>query len=124
MGAMQWRFRAVVSAAISALVAVALSGLGCGGDVDERPASWAYIHAAIIVPNCATSGCHSDLSKTRGLSFMDRETSRATFIGWPVELNLLRGERADVTRMPPDQPLPDADIELIGRWIAEGQMDN
>lgn len=103
--------------------ALLLAFVACGGD-DERPASWSYIHAAIIVPNCATSGCHSSLNKTRGLSFIDRDEARSIFIGWPVEISLLDGTRPDKPRMPPDQPLPQADIELIRRWIDAGQGDN
>ena len=33
---------------------------------DDRPASWTYVHAAVIAPNCATSNCHSDLAATAG----------------------------------------------------------
>jgi hypothetical protein len=35
-------------------------------------------------------------------------------------LRRLRGEGA--RRMPPDEPLPRADIELIERWIREGAL--
>lgn len=35
-------------------------------------------------------------------------------------LNWLRGSEGVPTRMPPDQPLPAADIALIEKWIADG----
>ncbi len=105
-----------------AWIAGCLALLGCGAEVDERPASWSYIHAAIIVPNCATSSCHSALARNKGLSFQDRDEARDNFIGWPVDPSLLRVGL--IFRMPPDQPLPEADIQLIERWIAAGRPDN
>jgi hypothetical protein len=105
-------------------LALPLFAAACAGDLDGRPASWSYIHAAIVVPSCAQAGCHSELGRAAGLSFVDRDTARALFIGFPVELSLLRGQRPDKPRMPPDLPLPDGDLELIGRWIAAGQPDD
>ena len=49
---------------------------------------------------------------------------RAIFIFWPVDPTLLRGQAANLPRMPPDQPLPEADILLIERWLLEGAQDN
>ena len=39
----------------------------CGSAEDNRPADWAYIAPAIIIPNCATSSCHSEAAAASGL---------------------------------------------------------
>jgi hypothetical protein len=118
-----------------AAAALLLCGLGllgaCGGD-DDRPARWSYISAAIIEPNCTTSRCHSSFSSTGGLRLEGADESWAILVGydergnyvWPGDparsklMSLLRG--SETWRMPPDQPLPDADIALIEQWILEG----
>jgi len=99
----------------------------CTEDPNGRPATWSYLHPAIIAPSCATSSCHSDLVETAGLALADREASYARLLelnfvvpGEPASalIPLLEGdERA---RMPPDAPLPQADIELIRIWIEAG----
>jgi hypothetical protein len=100
---------------------------GCAGDPNGRPASWAYIHAAIIAPNCATSSCHSALAATAGVELDDRDiaydvlTSRSYVVaGDPgcTLMALLDGDERQ--RMPPDAPLPADDIELIRTWILAG----
>jgi hypothetical protein len=110
-------------------VGLALLALAaCGAEMDDRPARWSYIYPAIIVPNCATSGCHSALTQTAGINFSDKELARGAANGYLNGGALLRGTatKADGSqeyRMPPDQPLPDADIELIDRWFAAGEPD-
>ncbi|HKA90357.1 MAG TPA: hypothetical protein VKE22_21995 [Haliangiales bacterium] len=102
----------------------ALAG-ACGSEPDLTHPSWRYIHAAIVVPNCATSGCHSTLSQTHGFDLQNRDTAYQVFtIGYPDVTSLLRGKSPNDYRMPPDQPLPEADIELIERWYADGAQDN
>lgn len=99
----------------------------CAGDPAERPATWTYVHPAIIAPSCATSSCHSALVQTAGIAFDDRETSYDRLIelqfvmpGDPASalLPLLEGDER--TRMPPDAPLPAADIALVREWIEGG----
>lgn len=109
---------------------------------DERAANWQYIHAAIIIPSCATSNCHTNLgaspigTSAGGIAFDDWETSYQIVTGSPCGepvtgniiipgrpngshlMRLLRGD--EVRRMPPDSPLPPAEQELIERWILEG----
>ena len=122
-----------------ALTLAALSG-GCD-TVDDRPASWSYLHTAVIAPACATAGCHSAASAVAGLDLSTRTgafnllTGRIcgappgptdppgnfVFAGSPERsklVHLLRGD--DVRGMPPDQPLADVEIELVERWILEG----
>lgn len=116
---------------------------GCG---DERPASWSYISPAIIQPNCATSSCHSRAAAAAGLDLSDATGGYRSLLdqrlpagrpmanylgkdpprqlvskGHPTQsrlLNMLRGIGANV--MPPDRPLPGADIDLVEQWILEG----
>lgn len=99
----------------------------CTNDPRERPATWAYVHAAIIVPNCATSSCHSSLAETAGLSLDDPDTAYEQLLernfvlpGDPSSalMSLLEGDER--RRMPPDAPLPAADIDLIQIWIEDG----
>src|SRR5262245_15770507 len=112
--------------ALAAIVA------GCGDDLDTRPVRFSYIHPAIVQPNCATSGCHSGLTRTSDLDF--DKMSRAylhfqTYLipGRPERselVSLLRGQEPNFPRMPPDGSIPERDIELIERWIAAGALNN
>src|SRR5687767_535307 len=109
------------------LPTVFLVATACAGEGDERPASWSYIHAAIIAPRCATASCHSDLGRAKTLSFSDRDEAFEYIKdddNYFTLTDLLKGVRVDLPRMPPDQPLPAADIVLIERWNAEGRQDN
>jgi hypothetical protein len=99
----------------------------CAGDPADRPTQWSYIHAAIIAPSCATSSCHSARTDVGGIALDDPDTSYDELIerafvkpGDPAStlLQLLEGDER--TRMPPDAPLPQADIDLVRRWIEEG----
>lgn len=108
----------------------------CGTETDERPASWSYVAAAIIEPNCSTAGCHSRLSRVAGLELDNRDSAYTFLVGDPARgdfvvpgqpdvsqlVKLLRGD--EIRRMPPDQPLPEADIQLIERWILDGARKN
>lgn len=92
----------------------------CGSDVDDRPVSWAYIHPAIILPNCARAACHSSLTRTKTVDLEDSAKARETMKGDNI-VPLLEGtQKLDSGeyefRMPPDQPLPKKDIELIDQW--------
>ena len=117
---------------------------GCGGTEDNREPVWGYIAPAIIAPNCATSSCHSQGSAVAGL---DLSTAAAAYKSLtqlhlpplmgivptrplvnpynPDESRLMNMLRASGTwRMPPDRPLAEGDIDLIGRWIATGAANN
>ncbi|HEY4183812.1 MAG TPA: hypothetical protein VGP07_02035 [Polyangia bacterium] len=111
-------------------VFVLLSGLlaGCGGAADSRPDKWSFISPVIIQPSCATANCHSQLAERSGVAL------DTVYDGYAQLLNrhfvmpndptssalvaLLRGQGS--RRMPPDFPLPEADIQLIEGWIAAG----
>jgi hypothetical protein len=116
------------------LLAVVIATAACGSDTDDRPVTWSYISAAIIQPNCTTASCHSSLTATGGLRLEGAAESHVILTGYSGNyvvpgdpsrsklMYLLRGQ--DTWRMPPDQPLPEADILLIERWILEGALNN
>jgi len=114
------------------VVAAALAAIGCGGTADDRPAKWSFISATIVEPSCATVNCHSQVAARAGVDLHDRAT------GWhdlttrlfvnpttPEQSEILFLMRAQgATRMPPDVPLPEADIVLIENWIKGGAFNN
>ncbi len=113
---------------------------GCA-DSTDLPARWSYVHAAIIQPACTTAGCHSGLTAIAGVNLAERQGAYTILTGrlcgepsssiepprnyvtpFAAETSKLYhqlvGENTDV--MPPDSPLPDAEIEIVARWIDEG----
>ena len=99
----------------------------CAADPGDRPASWSYLHAAVIAPNCATSSCHSSLAATANVVLDDADVAYRVLLdrgfvipGDPAStlMSLLQG--AERPRMPPDAPLPAADISLVRAWIEAG----
>jgi hypothetical protein len=133
---------------------------GCGAGADPRPASWDFLSAAIMQPNCATASCHGPAAAVAGLDFSDPGRGYASLTRlwvWIVDpddqltencrvidgtrvcqrtvrplvnpynpsqsrlVHMLRAEGAP--RMPPDRPLPEADILLIERWILDGARE-
>lgn len=113
------------------LAAVALLALGfvaaCTGDPADRPATWAYLHPAIVAPSCATASCHSGRVATAGVALDEADAAYEALIGRrfvvpgdPAStlMSLLEGNERRL--MPPDAPLPAADIELIRSWIEAG----
>lgn len=117
----------------AALVALGVSmGAGCGSATDDRPADWSVISATIVEPSCATVNCHSKITAQGGVDLHDRTTGYYTLING---FYVIPGNVADSTvvslmnaqgslRMPPDVPLPEADVELIENWITHGASNN
>ncbi len=126
---------------------VALLGAATAGcdDVDDRPASFSFIHTTVIRSSCATANCHSDLASTAGLRFDTVEGAYLGLTGRVCESSGPPGEPAssivypgrpessklmymlrgtELRRMPPDTPLPDVQIDLIEQWILEGAPCN
>jgi hypothetical protein len=111
---------------IESALALCLLALACESPAD-RPLEWSYIHPAIIAPSCATSSCHSELTEVADLALedagpaLDELLSRQYILpGDPQSplLYLLEGDERPL--MPPDAPLPAADVALIRDWIAAG----
>lgn len=123
----------------SMLIAVLACG-ACAESTDERPATFEYIVNAVLAPSCATALCHNSMTRREGYAFDTVEEAR-TSMGKPPGLVPVGGtlpEEVEFTtlvrvltvesddefnpRMPIDSPMPDADIELIKRWIGEGAV--
>jgi len=100
----------------------------CGSSEDTRPDKWSFISPVIIQPSCATANCHSQLAERSGVVLDTvangyQQLTQRHFVmpGDPdgsALMALLRGQGS--RRMPPDFPLAEADIDLIGSWIADG----
>ena len=114
-------------------VLAATAVVGCGGMTDDRPPQWSFISPAITEPSCATVNCHSAIAQKAGVDLHDRASGFATLAGrgfaTPTSdpdasalVHLMRGQGS--LRMPPDEPLPEADIELIKNWIAAGATND
>jgi hypothetical protein len=119
--------RLAVVAAVAALLAA-----GCGGATDDRPAKWSFISATIMEPSCATVNCHSQVSVRGGVDLHARNIGYYTLInGFYVipknsdasSLTYLLNASGSL-RMPPDNPLPAADIALIQKWIDDGAQND
>ena len=126
---MMYRRKHRIRTALALTLALAplVLAAACTGDPAERPATWAYLHAAIVAPNCATSSCHSGRVETAGVALDEADEAYDALIerrfvvpGDPASalMSLLEGDER--RRMPPDAPLPAADIELIRIWIEAG----
>ena len=120
----------------------------CGSADDNRPADWAYIAPALIIPNCATSSCHSEAAAVAGLDMSTPAKAYKSLTGLKVcrgdgdncgpkgddlkprplitpgnpgqsrTVNMMRAN--DARRMPPDRPMAEADIALFEEWILAG----
>src|SRR3954466_8188194 len=96
----------------------------CGTTEDSRPDKWSFISPVIIQPSCATANCHSQLAERSGVTLDTvadgyQQLIQRHFVrpGDPANsalMALLKGDGA--RRMPPDFPLPQVDIDLIGSW--------
>ncbi|HEY0715679.1 MAG TPA: hypothetical protein VGF45_23555 [Polyangia bacterium] len=134
------------TAPLFAILALVLAA--CGGE-ENRPASWEYISPAIIQPNCATSSCHSKAAAVAGLDLSETGNGYRSLMGQSLPtrpdtdykgnnpprvlvvpgnptqsriVNMMRGIGANL--MPPDRPLPEADIALIEEWILAGASND
>ncbi len=118
-----------------AIVCFTVGVAGCAAE--DRPATWSFVSTAIVEPACGTAGCHSQWSQVAGIVLDSREAgyhaltmppdTYGPFIvaGDPAHSQLMFLLRGDEIRiMPPDAPLPTADIDLIAAWIQAGAKDN
>ena len=111
---------AVVAAALAIVVS------GCNGTSDDRPQTWSFISATITEPSCATVNCHSAITHQGGVDLSAREIGYQSLVptyfvfpGDPQHSPVVTLMNAvGSIRMPPDNPLPEADIQLIENWIA------
>src|SRR5262245_43463457 len=100
------------------LAAAGAALIGCGGELDDRPARWSFISSTITEQSCATVNCHSEIAQRAGVDLHDRASGYASLVprNFVIQsdqtsssslLFLLRGQGS--LRMPPDVPLPGAD---------------
>lgn len=125
--------RAMFSPRVALLAAVAaLFAAGCGGATDDRPPKWSFISATIVEPSCATVNCHSAITQRAGIDLHAKDIGYYTLLnGFYVIPNDVTGSSlvylmnaSGSLRMPPDNPLPAADILLIERWIEGGAAND
>jgi hypothetical protein len=122
---------AAVAAALCLYVA------GCGSATDDRPPTWSFISATIMEPSCATVNCHSKITHQGGVDLSSAQAGYDALVGQPGAMTfyVYRGypqfsslvtllNAVGSTRMPPDNPLSQADIQLIETWISQGADDN
>jgi len=87
----------------------------CTDAPEDRPATWGYIHAAVIAPNCATSSCHSELATTAGVVLDGFPRTRAQAEAFDASL-ARRGQRLTAAVY-----IGVREAELIrrlsGRWV-------
>ena len=117
-----WKYRLLWAVAATVLI-------GCGSETDDRPAKWSFISATIIQPSCATVNCHSEVANRANVDLHDRATGYRDLVdrrfvipgdqtSSSALLYLMNGTGS--LRMPPDAPIPEADIALIDKWIKAG----
>lgn len=117
---------------INRYIAVALL-CSCATGPDTRPETADYIIEAILVPYCGRAGCHSTETAEHGLVFATIDGSLAAMAtnqrgekmvvpGEPLQSRLVEVLSDGSRIMPPDVPLPDADIALISQWITDGAV--
>lgn len=113
---------------------------GGGGGGGFNPV-FSEIQSSVFTPTCATTGCHSGGTPAGSLN-LEAANSHAMLVGVnatqdasvqrvnPGNPNLsylitkLEGAGASGVQMPPDNPLPQADIDVIRQWIMDGAVDD
>jgi hypothetical protein len=99
--------------------------LAACGEEDDRPQTAEYIVTTILAPTCGRVACHSEATASKGLVFDSLENARDSL---NETIRPGRADRSllffvingDAEPMPPEGPLPKADIELIRSWIDNG----
>jgi hypothetical protein len=113
------------------VVALSISIVACATGPDTRPETADYIIEAILVPYCGRGGCHSSETRARNMAFDTIAGSKAALqtsqrgqtmvvAGSPQGSRLFTVLIDSNRIMPPDVPLPQADIDLIAKWITDG----
>lgn len=116
-----------VTRRIACALAICAIACGCGGEPDSGPVSWSYVHAAVVVPSCASAGCHSAADRVALLDLSDRDGALAALLegryvvpGDPNSPLLYQLEGTERRMMPPNGPLPEGEVDLVRRWIIQG----
>ncbi len=111
-------------------VVLVVAVAACGVETDDRPKTLEYVTAAIFAPSCGTAACHSAFGGAQRLTLDTVEGARVSLVGYiqPMDPDssllyqtlISPGGEGNTLRMPYDQPLPQADIELVRVWIERG----
>lgn len=125
------------------LLLIALCTSACGSATDDRPATLDYITETILTPTCASAECHSSFTREVNDRFDTVSATRFSLVAYglvslPADAENPRNSlfvralttglpsildpNSGLVRMPYDAPIPDADIALIERWIADGAL--
>ena len=100
---------------------LALLSACAGTSPDPRPATIEYISEAILVPSCGRAACHASGTNAKGYTFDTVAASKRSLIGHTGTLiEVISTETGKI--MPPDGPIPEADIALIQTWFDNGAM--
>jgi hypothetical protein len=122
------------------LVLIGALWAGACGTTDDRPRTLAYITDTILAPTCASAECHSAFKRQVGDQFDTVDAARRSIVAnnlvspddvadpsssfliqsLTVGVQSILDPGSGKVRMPYDAPMPDADIDLIKAWIAEG----
>jgi hypothetical protein len=123
------------------LVLVGALLAGACGATDDRPRTLAYITETILAPSCASAECHSAFRRQVGDQFDTVDATRVSIVAnglvtlpddvanpsgsiliqtLTVGSTSVLDPKSGKVRMPYDAPMPDADVELIRDWIAQG----
>lgn len=111
-----------------------------GGGTGFNPV-FSEIQASVFTPNCATAGCHSGANPSASLN-LEAANRHAMLVGVNAlqDANVqrvnpgnpdssylitkLEGPGAAGQQMPPNNPMPQADIDVIRQWITDGAIDD
>jgi hypothetical protein len=85
----------------------------------------------ILISNCTQSGCHNDQDREEGIVLSSYQSlistvENATLPNWDENDLLKVLIEVDLDKRMPygKPPLPQAQIDLIGRWVAQGAKNN
>jgi hypothetical protein len=99
--------------------AAAVSGLDFSTP-ENGYASLTQLWVWVVSPDASAPGC-ATVSGTRVCEEKERPLITPYDPAGSRVVNMLRAR--DAPRMPPDRPLPEADIELVERWILNGAFE-
>ena len=114
----------------------------CGTSNDDRPLEAQYLTTTIFQPACGSVECHSTFTQSLNVVLDTYSAMRNTMVNFPLlSFSADAYDPADpsdsaliiwitktdpfglgVGRMPLDEPMPNADVELLKSWIS-GPVD-
>lgn len=138
VGTQPWRLGSVVPTGMPIGVPIGVIDVIAAADsaprdevtADARVAFFSQAIAPLLATECLN--CHGsrrrgglDMRSIDGLLKVGRSKQAPVVPGVPAEsllIEVVRGQHSDIEQMPPDEPLDDAQIALLVRWIEEGAL--